>query len=163
MNKHEVSSHMNFRGMPSPGAAAVVASSVIFFATLYAKNSVIPIRVSSNVLGMLQHVFPYVLPIVLLVAGLLMVSRFAYAHLINRFLRGRKRFRTVVGVMLIVFLIMAQPHITILVAIYLYALSAPVTAFYYRSTRRRPPGEGPPPGLPDVAAGPGPAAPEARA
>ncbi len=150
MNKHEVSSHMNFRGMPSPGAAAVVAASVIFFATLNAQKHVIPLPVSPHVLSMLSAVFPYVLPIVLLVAGLLMVSRFAYAHLINRFLRGRKRFRTVVGVVMILMLLLAQPQITTLVAIYVYALSAPLTAFWYRSTRRRPPGAGPPPGLPDV-------------
>ena len=66
------------------------------------------------------------------------------------------------GALLIVMLVIAQPAITVLVAIYLYALSAPVTAFYYRSTRRRPPGEGPPPGLPDVPAGPGPGSPEGR-
>lgn len=148
MNKHEVSSHMNFRGMPSPGAAAVVASSVIFFATLNAEHHVIPFRVSPQVLMMLRSTFPYLLPIVLLVAGLLMVSRFAYAHLINRFLRGRKRFRTVVAAMLILFLIMAQPQITILVAIYLYALSAPVTAFYNRSRGKLPPDPAPPPQSP---------------
>ncbi|HVX85814.1 MAG TPA: CDP-alcohol phosphatidyltransferase family protein [Phycisphaerae bacterium] len=137
LNKHEVSSHMNFRGMPSPGAAAVVASSVIFFATLNAQHHVIPWRLSPHVQGVLQATFPYVLPVVVLVAGLLMVSRFAYAHLINRFLRGRKKFRTVVLALLVVMLIWAQPQVTTLVAIYAYALSAPVTAFYYRSVRRR--------------------------
>jgi CDP-diacylglycerol--serine O-phosphatidyltransferase len=153
LNKHEVSSHMNFRGMPSPGAAAVVASSVIFFATLHARNhNVIPLRLSEHVLAMLRAIFPYVLPIVLLVAGLLMVSRFAYAHLINRFLRGRKRFRTVVLAMIILMLIWAQPQVTTLVAIYIYALSAPITAFYLRSTKRLPPGAGT--NAPTVAAGP---------
>lgn len=127
LNKHEVSSHMNFRGMPSPGAAAVVASSIIFFETLYAKKHVIPFNVPAWLLDWLKTVFPYLLPLVLLIAALLMVSRFAYSHLINRFLRGRKKFRQVVGFLFLIMLIGWQPQITTLVAIYAYALSAPVT------------------------------------
>ncbi len=34
ITQHDVLSHMNFRGMPSPGAAAVVAATVIFFESL---------------------------------------------------------------------------------------------------------------------------------
>jgi CDP-diacylglycerol--serine O-phosphatidyltransferase len=127
LNKHEVSSHMNFRGMPSPGAAAVVASSIIFFETLYARKHVIPFNVSQQMLEWLKTVFPYLLPLVLLIAALLMVSRFPYSHLINRFLRGRKKFRQVVGFFLLLMLIVWQPQITTLVAIYAYALSAPAT------------------------------------
>lgn len=137
INKHDVTSHMNFRGMPSPGAAAVVASSIIFFETLYAPKHVIPFHVSEPMLDWLRHVFPYLLPLVLLVAALLMVSRFAYSHLINRFLRGRKKFRQVVGFLLLVMLIVWQPQIVTLVAIYIYALSAPVSWLWKLGTRRR--------------------------
>ena len=77
--------------------------------------------------------FPYVLPAVLLIAGLLMVSRFSYTHLVNRFLRGRKKFRTLVG---FVMLVMWEPQITILLGIYLYALSAPVLWLFALLTGR---------------------------
>jgi phosphatidylserine synthase len=118
---------MNFRGMPSPGAAAVVASSIIFFETLYAPHHVFPFNVPPPVLDILKMVFPYLLPLVLLIAALLMVSRFAYSHLINRFLRGRKKFRQVVAFLFFVMLIVWQPQITVLIAIYAYALSSPVS------------------------------------
>jgi phosphatidylserine synthase len=71
------------------------------------------------------------LPVVLLIAALLMVSRFTYSHLMNRFLRGRKRFRTVVLYMLIIMVLIAQPQLSALIAIYVYAFSAP-TAWLYR-------------------------------
>jgi len=115
LNKHEVSSHMNFRGMPSPGAAAVVASTIIFFATLYARDHVLPFNVSPAVKECLRTVFPYLLPVVLLVAALLMVSRFAYSHLVW------------------------EPQTTVVVAIYLYGLSAPVGWLWRVCLRRRGP------------------------
>lgn len=136
LNKHDVSSHMNFRGMPSPGAAAVVASSIIFFETLNAPRHVFPFNVPKPLLEILRTVFPYLLPVVLLIAALLMVSRFAYSHLINRFLRGRKKFRQVVGIFFVVMLIIWQPQITTLVAIYAYALSAPVTWLWKVAMRK---------------------------
>jgi CDP-diacylglycerol---serine O-phosphatidyltransferase len=136
INKHDISSHMNFRGMPSPGAAAVVASSIIFFETLSAPRHVFPFNVPKPLLDILRTVFPYLLPVVLLIAALLMVSRFAYSHLINRFLRGRKKFRQVVGLFFLVMLIIWQPQITTLVAIYAYALSAPVTWLWKVAMRK---------------------------
>ncbi len=146
INKHDVASHMNFRGMPSPGAAAVVASSIIFFETLYSQNHLIWFNVSPEIRDVLKTVVPYLLPLVLLVAALLMVSRFAYSHLINRFLRGRKKFRQVVTFLFLVMLIFWQPQITVLVAIYIYALSAPVQWLWRLSTRQgRAPGNPPPP------------------
>ncbi len=138
INKHDISSHMNFRGMPSPGAAAVVASSIIFFETLHSQNHLVWFNVSPQVREILQTVVPYLLPLVLLTAALLMVSRFPYSHLINRFLRGRKKFRQVVGFMLLIMLIFWQPQITALVAIYIYALSAPAQYLFRRRRSKTP-------------------------
>jgi CDP-diacylglycerol--serine O-phosphatidyltransferase len=152
INKHDVGSHMAFRGMPSPGAAAVVAATVIFFESLRLDLHHFPFRVSPPVRDTLATVFPYLLPLMLLIAALLMVSRFAYTHLINRFLRGRKNFRTLVGFFLLVMLILWQPSLSAIVAIYLYALSAPVTWLFRKMTGRLPPPP-PPPGLPAVPEG----------
>jgi CDP-diacylglycerol--serine O-phosphatidyltransferase len=149
INKHEVSSHMNFRGMPSPGAAAVVAATVIFFELLRLDRHTIPFRVSPEVKEGMRTVFPYLLPVMLLIAALLMVSRFPYTHLINRFLRGRKRFRTLVAFFLLVMLFVWQMQLTAILAIYLYALSAPVTWLVRKITGRS--------AVPKVAAAPAPA------
>jgi CDP-diacylglycerol---serine O-phosphatidyltransferase len=140
VHQADILSHLSFRGLPSPGAAAVVAGSVIFFEVLKLPPpdahtpriiiGMIPFNVSPHVKSMLEIYFPYVLPMVLLFAGLLMVSRFSYAHLVNRFLRGRKRFRTLVGFVILVALVLWEPQITILLGIYVYALSAPVIWLY---------------------------------
>jgi CDP-diacylglycerol--serine O-phosphatidyltransferase len=127
INKHDVLSHMSFRGMPSPGAAAVVAATVIFFEGLRTDHHHLPFNVTEELRRGLLTVFPYLLPVVLLLAALLMVSRFSYTHLINRFLRGRRKFRSLVGIFLVAMIVVWQPQISAILAIYLYALSAPVT------------------------------------
>jgi CDP-diacylglycerol---serine O-phosphatidyltransferase len=135
-------SHMYFRGLPSPGAAAIVAGSVVFFEQL-GGTSRVPFHVPKLVQDYLTVVVPYLLPPVLLLAALLMVSRFSYVHLINRFLRGRKRFRKLVAFFLLAMVIVWQPQITALLGIYLYAASAPVMAAY-RALRHKPsPGAAP--------------------
>jgi CDP-diacylglycerol---serine O-phosphatidyltransferase len=128
--------HMNFRGMPSPGAAAIVAGTVVFFEYLGLPGQVY-FHVTSEVKESLKLVFPYLLPIMLLCAALLMVSRFSYAHLINRFLRGRKTFRKLVGFFLLVMLVAWEPQITVLLGIYLYAVSAPAV-WIFRLMFRKP-------------------------
>jgi CDP-diacylglycerol--serine O-phosphatidyltransferase len=129
IHNKESASHVSFRGMPSPGAAAIVAGSVIFFESL-GLSSKIPFNITPQMRETLKTGVPYLLPVVLLIAALLMVSQFSYAHLINRFLRGRKKFRTLVGFFLLVMLVVWEPQITVLLGIYLYALSAPVSSFY---------------------------------
>jgi CDP-diacylglycerol--serine O-phosphatidyltransferase len=141
LNKHEINSHMNFKGMPSPGAAAVVAATVIFIESLRLPSEAhrIPFNVSKDVHDWLITIFPYLLPFVLLIAALLMVSRFSYSHLINRFLRGRKKFRTVVVFLILAMIIVWQPQLSVIIAIYAYALSAPITWLYQLITGKRPP------------------------
>jgi CDP-diacylglycerol--serine O-phosphatidyltransferase len=154
INKHDVGSHMSFRGMPSPGAAAVVAATVIFFESLLlpADRHRIPFNVSDPVKEWLTTVFPYLLPVVLLTAALLMVSRFAYTHLINRFLRGRRKFRNLVAIFLVGMLVVWQPQISAIVAIYLYAVSAPLGWLLRTMTGRKAvPASLPPPPHPPAA------------
>jgi len=127
-NKHEASAHVAFRGLPSPGAAGVVASSVLFFESLHARTHVFNLKMglSEEAKNALLVSFPYVMPALLLAAALLMVSRFSYSHLVNRYLRGRRGFNYMVRVAVVALLWFWQPQITTLVAIYYYAASAPV-------------------------------------
>jgi CDP-diacylglycerol---serine O-phosphatidyltransferase len=137
----DVQSHMYFRGLPSPGAAAIVAGSVLFFEQLNPDNkSTVPFHVPGGVREQLSLVMPYLLPPLLLVSALLMVSRFNYVHLVNRFLRGRKRFRKLVWIFLLAMVMLWQPQITVMGGIYLYALSAPLTALVRAIWRKPAPG-----------------------
>ena len=137
INRHDIDSHLNFRGLPSPGAAAVVASTIVFSEALYVDKHIIWFNVSANMIVTFKQILPYLIPPVVLIAALLMVSRFAYAHLVNRFLRGRRRFSYVVRLVVILLLIAWQPQITALLAIYLYALSAPVVWLWRLALGRR--------------------------
>lgn len=139
-NRHGEEAHMQFRGLPSPGAAGVVASSVIFFEALQPKTAHIFAALHTTIPGPVYDAiiitYPYAMPIVLLAAALLMVSRFSYAHVVNQYLRGRRSFGYVVRVAVLVIIALWQPQITALLLIYLYALSAPAT-WAYRAVFRR--------------------------
>ncbi len=97
-----------FRGLPSPGAAGVVAAVVL-------------LRREFAVPG-LGWVFLCATPIL----GLLMISRFPYAHLVNRYLAGRRSPLVIVVLAIAVFLAIEHPE-AVLAAVFVgYAASGPV-------------------------------------
>jgi CDP-diacylglycerol--serine O-phosphatidyltransferase len=75
-NEENEAAHMSFVGLPSPGAAGVIVSLVIFQ----------------------QDEFPgldllvYLLPFITLGVALLMVSQIPYTHVLNAYLAGKKPF-----------------------------------------------------------------------
>lgn len=130
-NRHESDAHMAFSGLPSPGAAGVIASSVIFFEALQPGAAhILPFNVPPGVGAVVTAVFPYALPIILLLLAILMVSRISYGHLINQYLRPRRPFSHVTRVIVLVLLLLIEPQITALVIIYLYAFAAPIRALW---------------------------------
>ena len=139
-NQHREDAHMKFQGLPSPGAAGVVASSVIFFETLQpAAHHVLWFQVDPHFSNFLRAGFPYAMPVILLGSALLMVSRLNFAHVINQYLRGRRPLGYIVRLVVVVALLMVWPQLTALAVIYLYALSAPVAWAYRRVFRRNEP------------------------
>jgi CDP-diacylglycerol--serine O-phosphatidyltransferase len=87
-NKQDDASHLSFAGLPSPPAAGLVVSLIIFQQDFLPKIREWPPLSSVN----LELITICVLPIVTLMAGLLMVTRIPYPHVVNRILRGKKRF-----------------------------------------------------------------------
>ena len=84
-NEEDESAHMSFIGLPSPAAAGVIASLVIFHQeTLRTVNAIL-----------------YIMPFAALGASILMVSRVRYPHLLNQYLRGRKPFSYLIRVLLL--------------------------------------------------------------
>ena len=119
-NAPDLLHHMGFRGLPSPAAAALVASVVLVFNWLLTFEHG----------RWLQITVGAALPALTLAAALLMVSRFPYPHLINRFLSRRKPFSTiVVGVVLLAAGLMFLPT-SLAVATVLFALLGPASALY---------------------------------
>lgn len=116
-NEEDESAHMGFRGLPSPGAAAALIGMVILHQDLI--RDVAPLWASR----LLTKMMP---PMAMLI-GLLMVSRFQYAHLVNTLLRGRRPFREVVIIAVLVLCgLVLQFQLTVAVGALAYALSGPI-------------------------------------
>ncbi|MGH7163349.1 MAG: CDP-diacylglycerol--serine O-phosphatidyltransferase [Planctomycetota bacterium] len=105
-----------FNGLPTPGAAGVIASLV--FLSLDERRWFD----SSH----LQHAIPFLCPVL----GCLMVSRLSYVHFGNRFLRGRRDFRYLFGVVILGLLVTKFPHETLAAGFVLYGFSGPVLRLF---------------------------------
>lgn len=96
----EDDSHNYFSGLPSPAAAATVASFPIALNELRLKAEV-PGGAGQSIAEWLLPIIYLLLPLITLAVAMLMVSRFKYAHVFNQ-IRGQ---RTRVHVIQIVFLL----------------------------------------------------------
>ena len=109
---------MVFRGLPSPAAAGVIASLVLLHG---------------------EYAVPYIDWTLLLVTpllGLLMISRFPYPHVANRFLEGQRALVSVVFLVVTIFVAVNFFHETIAVAFLVYAASGIVLYGVARVTGR---------------------------
>jgi CDP-diacylglycerol--serine O-phosphatidyltransferase len=114
----EEDSHTEFLGLPSPAAAAVIAGLVIFYKALTENQIVGESEGATWVL--------HITRIMLLVAGMAMVSRLRYLHFVNTFLARRIRARNLVlfaSPFLLMLLI--APEFVVPIGAFLYFLSGP--------------------------------------
>src|SRR5690606_26851038 len=82
--------HMNFRGLPSPAAAASIAGFAILFYEL--RQSSTPLMYAAEI----DHAVQMGLPFFALGVAMLMVSRIPYPHIVNQVFRGQRSFAHVV-------------------------------------------------------------------
>jgi len=134
-NSPDESAHMNFKGLPSPGAAAAVASTTMLYAFLETNQ-----RWDADAL---RGIALAVLPAVTLIAGLLMVSRFRYPHIVNQYIRGKRSFTYLVRLVVLLLVGLLWPVETVATVIMLYVLSGPVGGILRHVRRHNTP---PPPG-----------------
>jgi len=87
-NKEDGDSHPGFAGLPSPAAAGLVVSLVVFYQDFLPKIS----EKSGGFFKVFEPAMIWIIPVVTLIAGTLMVTRIPYPHIVNRILRGKKRF-----------------------------------------------------------------------
>ncbi len=106
-----------FRGLPSPGAAAVMVALIILH---------------DQVTGSMRHALVYALPAVSMVLGFLMVSRFPYRRFHRAYLLGRKPFSQFVWIVAVFAVFWSNKAPTLAVLVLWYAISGPV----FHLTRR---------------------------
>jgi CDP-diacylglycerol--serine O-phosphatidyltransferase len=118
------SAHREFAGLPSPAAAGVLASAVLPAVTLadWAPNLVKAIHAS--------------LPGLALAMAILMVSRVKYDHVVNRLLKGRRPFITLIEIALVIALFFLFKEFAFFIAFFLYAASGPLFWLKKRMFRR---------------------------
>jgi len=121
-----------FNGLPSPAAAAVVVVLVLLFDHL-------------GELTWIHQLVPWVgmgfaLPLFTLLAGVLMVSRVPYPHLVNQYIRGKRPFSYIVRIVLIGLAGLFSPYLTAAVLVLAFVVSGPIKAAWRRA-HRKPEGE----------------------
>lgn len=119
-------SHMSFKGLPAPGAAACIAMITLLYIHL-AGETTIAGRLPRNIVNGASAV---ILPSLLLTTALLMVSRFEYLHLANHYIKGSKPVGNLVKFVFILVPVFLEPHITLSAISLVYIFSGPFRALY---------------------------------
>jgi CDP-diacylglycerol--serine O-phosphatidyltransferase len=127
-NEEDESSHMSFVGLPTPAAAGVIASLVIFH-----QETVPDITEHSMLAGaVLGKAIVYSLPALAMVLAVLMVSRVRYAHVVNQYIRGKKPFAHLIWILLFLGLIIWCWQLAFVVIFCGFAASGFLKWFYCR-------------------------------
>jgi CDP-diacylglycerol--serine O-phosphatidyltransferase len=152
-NEPDESAHMSFRGLPSPGAAAAVATLVLLFDRLTNLGDVGWAGAGWSLIGRdaalwIAAIVGIVLPVMTFAVGLLMVSNFQYPHVINQYIRGRKPFGYLVKLIVLAAAAMLEPFVAMALAATAYA-TGPALAAIVRPGRRTRPAGRPDDDLPD--------------
>lgn len=111
-----------FDGIPTPGAAGVIAALVFLIEDEH------PI--------MNYSFLYYVLPPLCTLLGFLMISRVPYEHFGSRFLQGRRGFRYLFVVVVVIALVTRFPQEVCAVGFAAYGLSGPLLAPFRRGRKR---------------------------
>ncbi len=139
-NEHGEQSHMSFLGLPSPAAAGAVLGVVLMQQDLLIQAAAQRDGLVQDVLWVTAGVLTMLLPVVVLSAGLLMVSNFRYPHVVNRLLRGTRPMWTVVLAIALVLLLVVQHRYVLGITGLVIAFSGPIYwLFHFRRAER--PGE----------------------
>ena len=132
-NDHDEKAHLEFKGLPSPAAAGVIATLVLLQSYLLGTGShAFPALPDTSWLTTIGTDITFVLPFVALGLGYLMVSKFRYVHLANRYLKGRKPFWYLRVVFVAGVCLALLPELFGALAFGIFALTGPVLAWRTR-------------------------------
>jgi CDP-diacylglycerol--serine O-phosphatidyltransferase len=120
-NDENEAAHMSFAGLPSPAAAGVMISLVIFH--------------EEEAPGVKMLV--YALPFFALTVAVLMVSRIRYPHMLNVYLRGKQPFDYLIRAILLVGLVICVKQTAIFLIFTAYAGGSLLKWLYFKVTRQK--------------------------
>jgi len=114
-NEEDESAHMSFMGLPTPAAAGVIVSIVIFHQETIPTFAII-----------------CALPFFALGISILMVSRIRYPHILNQYLKGKKPFAYLIRVLLLLAFVWWNIQAALVLIFCGFAASSLVKWFYFR-------------------------------
>lgn len=133
-NEEDEASHMSFVGLPTPAAAGVIVSLIIF------QQDALPKLFDENLQfqRILENIILYSLPFITLGTSILMVSRIRYPHIINHYIRGKKPFAHFIRALLFLALVIIGKPQTALALIFCgFAISGVVKWLYLSASRHK--------------------------
>jgi len=127
-NEEDESAHMSFIGLPSPAAAGVVVSLIIFH------QETLPELLAESAQAYLicENAIMYSLPFLALGVAVLMVSRVRYPHILNQYIKGKKPFAHLIRVLLGLGLVIWSRQAALVLIFCGFAAGGFVKWFYYR-------------------------------
>jgi CDP-diacylglycerol--serine O-phosphatidyltransferase len=131
-NEEDESAHMSFMGLPTPAAAGVIASLVIFqqeTSADFAASGFSKQYLYANFLI-------YTLPFLAIWAAILMVSRIRYPHIVNQYIRGKKPFAHLIRALLLLCLMIWSKHAALLLIFMGFAISGFAKWLYFKAIRK---------------------------
>lgn len=129
-DSHDESAHLEFKGLPSPAGAGVIATLVLLLSFLSSDRADQRLGwIDPNFVEQFSQILLNSLPFVALAAGYLMVSNFPYTHLANKYLKGRKPIEYLSAAIFLGALVALFPEICAAAAFCGFALTGPVGSF----------------------------------
>lgn len=135
-NEEDESAHMSFIGLPSPAAAGVIVSLVIFhqetLPELSDKTSWV------YFICICENAIMCALPFLSLGVAILMVSRIRYPHVLNLYFKGKKPLAYLLTSMLVVGLVIWFRQPALVLGFCVFAAGSLVKKLYYRVIKKNP-------------------------
>ena len=131
-NEEDESAHMSFIGLPSPAAAGVIITLIVF------KNQTLAEWVTNKqTYDLISDAIVYCLPIITFAIGILMVSRVRYTHIVNQHLKGKKPFAYFIWIMIIIGLAVWYLQLTAMVVFCGFAASGLLKLLYIKFIHKK--------------------------
>lgn len=116
-NEEDETAHMSFVGLPTPAAAGVIASIVVFYEVM-----VDPASKNFPLINKGGEAIIWALPFVAMGCGILMVSRIQFPHIVNQYMKGRKPMTYLLWTLIILGLLCWSPEPVLLISFCGFAL-----------------------------------------
>ena len=124
---HLLDEDVAFHGIPSPGAAGLVASLILLHQHI--------LKVGTDNIWFAE-MYAFGIPVVMLLGAILMVSNIPYDHFVKRYLGRPQSFRFLAAIVIVLFISIWWFQATVALAFVAYTLSGPIYAFKNRNNKQ---------------------------